>query len=77
MKNTYVTNHNWGSFENNSTVNKLILRHYKDLITYLNMIIPIFFNTKKVEDSIVFLNDNSKFSIVVNCEKMLELQEEK
>jgi len=65
MKNTYVQNHNWGSFEKNSTKNKLLLRNYNDLNAYLGMLIPIIFETQNTHNAIK-LQDNRELKFVAN-----------
>ena len=72
MENTYVTKHNWGSFESNATINKLRLRNEQDLKEYLNVVLPIIFETKNVGKDIVQINNSNKFEISIALENVQE-----
>lgn len=63
MKNTYVENHNFGSFDDSSTINKLTLRNKNDVISYINQIFPVLLDCDVMENLITFENKTYKIKI--------------
>ena len=42
----YVFNHDWGSYDSNDSINKLMLRNVDDFMKYFFMNIHIFYNAQ-------------------------------
>ncbi len=70
MKKDYVFDHNFGSYNTDKTINKLLLRNYDDFYKYFISLLPTIFNAKILYSS---RNDIFNFEFVFGEDKSYNL----
>ena len=62
----YILDHDWGSYEHNETINKLLLRNKQDFNKYFNKILKEIFVANISNDNKITFLDGTIYKLEIN-----------